>query len=294
MSGHSKWSNIKRKKEKTDAAKAKIFTKIGREIAVVVKQGGANPNENSKLKDVIAKAKAANVPNDNIERIIKKAAGEGDDANYEELIYEGYGPCGVAVVVETLTDNRNRTAGEMRHYFDKCGGNLGQSGSVMFMFDRKGIIVIESEGLNEDTVMEDALEAGAEDFEFDGEIFEISTAPNDLGAVRDALEGKGYSFVSAEVAYVPQTMSSIDDGDMVTKMEKLIDMLEENDDVQAVWHNWEMPEEQDKIYGRKTDRFLFYKIPQNNSKKTVFWVEIKKGVLYNTIYTVLGRKFFYD
>ena len=242
MSGHSKWNNIKRKKEKTDAAKAKIFTKIGREIAVIVKTGGANPNENSKLKDVIAKAKAANVPNDNIERIIKKAAGEGDGANYEELIYEGYGPCGVAVVVETLTDNRNRTAGEMRHYFDKCGGNLGQSGSVMFMFDRKGIIVIESEGLNEDTVMEDALEAGAEDFEFDGEIFEISTAPNDLGAVRDALEGKGYSFVSAEVAYVPQTMSSIDDGDMVTKMEKLIDMLEENDDVQEIWHNWEMEE----------------------------------------------------
>ncbi|MBQ4119510.1 MAG: YebC/PmpR family DNA-binding transcriptional regulator [Clostridia bacterium] len=243
MSGHSKWSNIKRKKEKTDAAKAKVFTKIGREIAVVVKQGGANPNENSKLKDVIAKAKAANVPNDNIERIIKKAAGEGDNTSYEELIYEGYGPCGVAVVVETLTDNRNRTAGEMRHYFDKCGGNLGQSGSVMFMFDRKGMIVIEGEGLNEDTVMEDALEAGAEDFEFDGEIFEISTEPNDLGAVRDALEGKGYKFLSAEVAYVPQTMSSIDDSDLVVKMEKLIDMLEENDDVQAVWHNWEMPEE---------------------------------------------------
>ena len=188
MSGHSKWSNIKRKKEKTDAAKAKIFTKIGREIAVVVKAGGANPNENSKLKDVIAKAKAANVPNDNIERIIKKAAGEGDGANYEELIYEGYGPCGVAVVVETLTDNRNRTAGEMRHYFDKCGGNLGQTGSVMFMFDRKGIIVIEADGLEEDAVMEDALEAGADDFEFDGEIFEISTEPNSLGAVRDALE----------------------------------------------------------------------------------------------------------
>lgn len=243
MSGHSKWSNIKRKKEKTDAAKAKVFTKIGREIAVVVKQGGANPNENSKLKDVIAKAKAANVPNDNIERIIKKAAGEGDNTNYEELVYEGYGPCGVAVVVETLTDNRNRTAGEMRHYFDKCGGNLGQSGSVTFMFDRKGMIVIEGEGLTEDTVMEDALEAGAEDFEFDGEIFEISTEPNDLGAVRDALEEKGYSFLSAEVAYVPQTMSTIDDPDMVVKMEKLIDMLEENDDVQAVWHNWEMPEE---------------------------------------------------
>lgn len=243
MSGHSKWSNIKRKKEKTDAAKAKVFTKIGREIAVVVKQGGANPNENSKLKDVIAKAKAANVPNDNIERIIKKAAGEGDNTNYEELVYEGYGPCGVAVVVETLTDNRNRTAGEMRHYFDKCGGNLGQSGSVTFMFDRKGMIVIEGDGLEEDTVMEDALEAGAEDFEFDGEIFEISTEPNALGSVRDALEEKGYSFLSAEVAYVPQTMSSIDDADMVVKMEKLIDMLEENDDVQAVWHNWEMPEE---------------------------------------------------
>ena len=243
MSGHSKWSNIKRKKEKTDAAKAKIFTKIGREIAVVVKQGGANPNENSKLKDVIAKAKAANVPNDNIERIIKKAAGEGDNTNYEELVYEGYGPCGVAVVVETLTDNRNRTAGEMRHYFDKCGGNLGQSGSVTFMFDRKGIIVIEADGLDEDTVMEAALEAGADDFEFDGEIFEISTEPNSLGAVRDALEEQGYKFVSAEVAYVPQTMSSIDDPDLVVKMEKLIDMLEENDDVQAVWHNWEMPEE---------------------------------------------------
>ncbi len=242
MSGHSKWSNIKRKKEKTDAAKAKVFTKIGREIAVVVKQGGANPNENSKLKDVIAKAKAANVPNDNIERIIKKAAGEGDNTNYEELVYEGYGPCGIAVVVETLTDNRNRTAGEMRHYFDKCGGNLGQSGSVTFMFDRKGMIVIEGEGLEEDVVMEDALEAGAEDFEFDGEIFEISTEPNDLGAVRDILEGKGYNFLSAEVAYVPQTMSTIDDSDMITKMEKLIDMLEENDDVQAVWHNWEMTE----------------------------------------------------
>ena len=243
MSGHSKWSNIKRKKEKTDAAKAKIFTKIGREIAVVVKQGGANPNENSKLKDVIAKAKAANVPNDNIERIIKKAAGEGDNTNYEELLYEGYGPCGVAVVVETLTDNRNRTAGEMRHYFDKFGGNLGQSGSVTFMFDRKGIIVIEADGLDEDTVMEAALEAGADDFEFDGEIFEISTEPNFLGAVRDSLEEQGYKFVSAEVAYVPQTMSSIDDPDLVVKMERLIDMLEENDDVQAVWHNWEMPEE---------------------------------------------------
>ena len=244
MSGHSKWNNIKRKKEKTDAAKAKIFTKIGREISVIVKAGGPNPQENSKLKDAIAKAKANNVPNDNIERIIKKAAGEGGADEYEELIYEGYGPCGVAVVVETLTDNRNRTAGEMRHYFDKCGGNLGQSGSVMFMFERKGVIAIEGEGLDEDTVMEAALEAGAEDFSFDGDVFEITTEPNDLGAVRDALETQGYSFLSAEVQYIPSTMTAIDDPDMQTKMEKLIDMLEDNDDVQAIWHNWEMPDEE--------------------------------------------------
>lgn len=243
MSGHSKWNNIKRKKEKTDAAKAKVFTKMGREIAVIVKQGGPNPQENSRLKDAIAKAKAANVPNDNIERIIKKAAGESGGAEYEELIYEGYGPNGVAVVVETLTDNRNRTAGDIRHYFDKCGGNLGQSGSVMFMFDRKGIIEIEAEGHDEDEVMEAALDAGAEDFNFDGDVFEISTAPNDLGSVRDALEEKGYSFLSAEVQYVPQTTTVIEDAELQTKMEKLIDMLEENDDVQNIWHNWEMPEE---------------------------------------------------
>ena len=243
MSGHSKWNNIKRKKEKTDAAKAKIFTKVGREIAVIVKMGGPNPAENSKLKDAIAKAKAANVPNENIERIIKKAAGDSEANNYEELVYEGYGPCGVAVVVETLTDNRNRTAGEMRHYFDKCGGNLGQTGSVTFMFTRKGIILIEGEGLDEDTVMEDALEAGADDFNFDGDVFEISTEANSLGTVRDALEAKGYSFVSAEVEYVPSTTTAIEDEAAVAQMEKLIDMLEENDDVQSVWHNWEMPEE---------------------------------------------------
>lgn len=244
MSGHSKWNNIKRKKEKTDAAKAKVFTKIGREISVIVKQGGPNPQENSRLKDAIAKAKAANVPNDNIERIIKKAAGEGGADTYEELIYEGYGPCGIAVVVETLTDNRNRTAGDIRHYFDKFGGNLGQSGSVMFMFDRKGVIEIEGEGKDEDTVMEAALEAGAEDFNFDGDVFEITTEPNDLGTVRDALEEKGYEFLSAEVEYIPQTTSAIDDPEMREKMEKLIDALEENDDVQAIWHNWEMPDEE--------------------------------------------------
>ena len=246
MSGHSKWNNIKRKKEKTDAAKAKIFTKIGREISVIVKTGGANPNENSKLKDAIAKAKAANVPNDNIERIIKKAAGDGEANNYEELTYEGYGPSGVAVVVEALTDNRNRTAGEMRHYFDKCGGNLGQSGSVTFMFDRKGIIRIEAEGSDEDTVMEDALEAGAEDFNSDGDVFEIATDPNEIGAVRDALEAKGYDFISAENEYIPQTMTTIDDEETAAKMEKLIDMLEENDDVQAVWHNRDMPEDEEE------------------------------------------------
>jgi YebC/PmpR family DNA-binding regulatory protein len=246
MSGHSKWNNIKRKKEKTDAAKAKIFTKIGREISVIVKTGGPNPQENSKLKDAIAKAKAANVPNENIERIIKKAAGDSSANNYEELVYEGYGPNGIAVIVEVLTDNRNRTAGEMRHYFDKYGGNLGQSGSVMFMFDRKGQIVIEAEGKDEDTVMEDALEAGAEDFNFDGDVFEISTDPNELGAVRDALEEKGYVFESAEVAYVPQTMTALEDEEAVKNMEKLIEMLEDNDDVEEIWHNWDMPEEEDE------------------------------------------------
>ena len=246
MSGHSKWNNIKRKKEKTDAAKAKIFTKIGREISVIVKTGGPNPQENSKLKDAIAKAKAANVPNDNIERIIKKAAGDTSANNYEELVYEGYGPSGIAVIVEVLTDNRNRTAGEMRHYFDKYGGNLGQSGSVMFMFDRKGQIVIEAEGRDEDTVMEDALDAGAEDFNFDGDVFEISTDPNELGAVRDALEEKGYTFESAEVANVPQTMTALEDEDAIKNMEKLIEMLEDNDDVQEIWHNWDMPEEEDE------------------------------------------------
>lgn len=243
MSGHSKWNNIKRKKEKTDAAKAKIFTKIGKEISVIVKQGGPNMNENSRLKDAVAKAKAANVPNDNIERIIKKAAGEQGGNEYEELIYEGYGPCGIAVVVETLTDNRNRTAGDIRHYFDKCGGNLGQTGSVMFMFERKGVIEIEGEGHDEDEVMEAALDAGAEDFNFDGDVSEITTDPNDLGKVRDALEEKGYSFLSAEVQYIPNTTSEIEDEASREKMEKLIDMLEENDDVQAIWHNWEMPED---------------------------------------------------
>ena len=244
MSGHSKWSTIKRKKEKTDQQRAKVFTKIGRELAVVVKAGGPDPNVNSKLKDVIAKAKAANVPNDNIDRIIKKAAGEDDGKVYENIIYEGYGPSGVAVIVEALTENRNRTAGDVRHYFDKFGGNLGQNGSVMFMFNRVGTITVDAAGLEEDTVMEDALEAGADDFNTDGDVFEITTPPNDLGKVRDALEAKGYSFLSAEVEYVPTTMTTLTDPADIENMEKLIDMFEENDDVQAIWHNWEMPEEE--------------------------------------------------
>jgi len=243
MSGHSKWNNIKRKKEKTDAQKAKIFTKMGREIAVIVKEGGPNPDANARLRDAIAKAKANNIPNDNIERIIKKAAGDTDGKVYEELTYEGYGPCGIAVVVETLTDNRNRTAGDLRHYFDKFGGNLGQNGSVTFMFSRSGVIVIEAEGLDEDTVMEDALDAGADDFSAEGEFFEILTAPNDLGTVTKALEDKGYSFVSCEVAYLPSTKTALSDEDAVTNMTKLLDALEENDDVQGVWHNWENDEE---------------------------------------------------
>ena len=245
MSGHSKWTNIQRKKEKTDGQKAKIFTKMGREIAVAVKEGGsADPNANSRLKDAIAKAKANNVPNDNIERIIKKAAGEGNADTYEALQYEGYGPCGIAVIVETLTDNRNRTAGDLRHYFDKFGGNLGQTGCVGFMFHKKGVLAIEAEGLDEDKVMEDALEAGASDFAADEDVFEITTEPDDFSGVRDDLEAKGYTFVSAEIEQVPDVYSAIEDPDMALKMEKLLDVLEDDDDVQNVWHNWDRPDEE--------------------------------------------------
>ena len=240
MSGHSKWNNIKRKKEKTDGAKAKIFTKIGKELAVAVREGGsADPAANSRLRECIAKAKANNVPNDNIERIIKKAAGEGSADNYEALTYEGYGPCGIAVIVETLTDNRNRTAADMRHCFDKFGGNLGQSGCVSFMFNKKGVLEIDAEGLDEDKVMEDALEAGASDFAADDEVFEITTEPEDFSAVCEDLEKKGYKFLSADVAMVPDVYSAIEDEEASIKMGKLLDMLEDNDDVQNVWHNWE-------------------------------------------------------
>ena len=241
MSGHNKWSTIKQKKGKNDAARAKVFTKIGRELIVAIKDGGsADPSVNSKLKDCIAKAKAANVPNDNIERIIKKASSDADSTNYEAVTYEGYGPSGVAVIVEALTDNRNRTAGEVRHYFDKFGGNMGTQGCVSFMFSKKGVLVIEREDLekDEDTVMSDALECGASDFEADDDVFTIYT--DDFGAVRDELEKLGYTFVSAEIEMVPSTYTKLEDEETATKMQKMLDMFEDNDDIQNVWHNWEM------------------------------------------------------
>ncbi len=244
MSGHSKWSTIKRKKEKTDGARAKVFTKIGREIMVAVRDGGPDPAGNSKLKELIQKAKANNVPNDNIERVIKKAAGAGDGANYEEIIYEGYGPCGIAVVVKALTDNRNRTAGDVRHYFDKYGGNMGTSGCVMFMFDYFGVILIEKDGVDEDKLMEDAIECGAVDFITDEEeIFEIRTDANDLGAVTSDLEARGYTFLSSETAYIPQTYTRLEGEDNMKNMSKMLELFEDNDDIQGVWHNWENEEE---------------------------------------------------
>lgn len=243
MSGHSKWSTIKRKKEKTDNARAKVFTKIGREISVAVKAGGPDPAANSKLKDVIAKAKAANVPNDNIERIIKKAAGEGNADNYENIVYEGYGPSGIAVIIEALTDNRNRTAADVRHAFDKFGGNMGTTGCVSFMFSRQGVILIEKEDIDEDKLMEDALEAGASDFLTDGDVYEIRTEPNDMSLVRDDLEAKGYKYISAEVAYIPSTYTKLTDPDDIQNMGRMLEMFDESDDIQEVYHNWENEED---------------------------------------------------
>ena len=245
MSGHSKWNTIKRKKEKTDQQRAKIFTKIGRELAVAVREGGSpDPSINARLYDVIQKAKSNNVPNDNIERIIKKAAGEGDASSYESITYEGYGPSGVAVIVEALTDNRNRTAADLRHYFDKFGGNMGTPGCVSYLFAKKGILLIERPGLDEDKVLEDALECGAADYSAGDEGFEIITEPNDFMLVSDALKEKGYTFISAEVGMIPSTFTSIDSPELCVKMGKLIDMLEDNDDVQDIWHNWENADEE--------------------------------------------------
>ena len=246
MSGHSKWENIKRKKGATDAARAKIFTKIGREIAVCVKEGGADPAGNARLRDLIQKAKANNVPNDNIDRCIKKAAGDGDKNNYEPMVYEGYGPSGVAVIVECLTDNKNRTAGDIRHYFDKFGGNLGTSGCVSFMFSDKGEIVVENNGGDEDKIMEDCFEAGADDFNIDDDVIEIACGPNDVHSVREALSSMGYNVLSAEATKVPSNYTTLTDEEAIKKMNLLLDALDDNDDVQNVYHNWDMPQEPDE------------------------------------------------
>ena len=247
MSGHSKWNNIKRKKEKTDGARAKIFTKIGREIAIAVRAGGANPDSNNKLRDVIAKAKANNMPNDNIKRSIQKASGELSNVVYEEITYEGYAPGGVAVIATTITDNRNRTASDVRHCFAKNGGNMGTTGSVSFMFDEKGVIVIErTPGMDEEELMMMALDAGAEDMTAEDDVFEITTAPNDFSAVREALEAQGLSFLSAEVSMIPQNTVAVTDPDTLKSILKMLEMLEENDDVQNVYHNAELPEEDEE------------------------------------------------
>ena len=245
MSGHSKWNNIKRKKEKTDGQRAKIFTKIGREMSVCIKAGGPDPAVNGKLRDLIAKAKSLNVPNDNIQRIIKKAQGAEKD-DYESITYEGYGPNGIAMMVETLTDNRNRTAGNLRHYFDKFGGNLGNNGCVSFLFSEQGVIVLDVEGKDEETVMEDAFDAGADDFDMADDVAEITASPAAFSDVRAALEEKGYSFISADVAMVPSTRTALTDPDAIKNMGLLLDHLEDDDDVQNVWHNLENEEDLDR------------------------------------------------
>ena len=243
MSGHSKWHNIQKTKGAQDAKRAAAFTKISKEMIVAVKEGGgiADPAYNSRLATVITKAKAANMPNDNIKRVLEKAAASGSGDNYETITYEGHGPCGVAVIVETMTDNRNRTAGSVRHHFDKYGGSLGTTGCVSWSFDRKGVIIIdnEDEELDEEAVMMDALEAGAEDVEADGPVFEVTTDPDSFNDVVKVLEEKGYSFESAEIEMVPQNYITMTSEDDVRSMTKLLDMLEDNEDVQNVWHNWQ-------------------------------------------------------
>ncbi|MBR6546258.1 MAG: YebC/PmpR family DNA-binding transcriptional regulator [Clostridia bacterium] len=240
MSGHSKWNNIKHKKEKSDAAKAKVFTKIGKEMAIAIRAGGPDPSVNGKLRDLIAKAKASNVPNDNIERVIRKFSG-ANDVVYEEINYEGYGPAGVAVIVKTATDNRNRTAGNVRSYFSKYGGNLGQNGCVSFLFEEKGVIVIvdEDRELDEDRLMETALEAGASDYSGEDGIFEIITEPDDLSAVSEALTAAGYTLSSAEVSMVPNTYAKLTSDEDKKRMELLLEKLEDDDDVSDVYHNWD-------------------------------------------------------
>ena len=246
MSGHSKWHNIQAKKGKADAQRGAVFTKIGREIAIAVREGGANPESNGKLRDIIAKAKANNMPNDNIQRSIKKASGELSNVVYEEITYEGYAPGGVAVIVDCISDNRNRTASDVRHCFAKYGGNLGTTGSVGFMFDERGVLVVEKEpGSDEDEMMMTALDAGAEDVNVEEDVYEILTAPNDFSAVREKLEQQGITFLSAEVQKIPQNTVAVTDPDTVLKIQKMLDLLEENDDVQNVYHNEDLPEEEE-------------------------------------------------
>lgn len=242
MSGHSKWHNIQRTKGAQDAKRAQVFTKIAREMIVAVKEGGGgDPANNSRLMAVVTKAKAANMPNDNIKRTIEKALGSGSGDSYESITYEGYGPGGVAVIVEAMTDNRNRTASSIRHAFDKYGGNLGASGCVAWSFDQKGVLIIDNEDgdLDEDTVMMDALDAGAADMVNNGDCFEITTAPDDFNAVSESLSDKGYGFVSAQVELVPQNTVKLDTEDQTKNMQKMLDLLEDDDDVQNVYHNWQ-------------------------------------------------------
>lgn len=242
MSGHSKWHNIQAKKGKTDAARGKVFTKIGKEIVVAVKNGGASPDSNAKLRDTIAKAKAANMPNDTIAKAIKKASGELSSVNYENIVYEGYGPNGVAVIVETLTDNKNRSAGNVRSAFTKGGGNMGTTGCVSFMFQEKGEIIIEKGDKDEEEMMMMALDAGAEDFSADeDEVFVVTTTPEDFGTVREALEAQGIEFLEAAVKMIPDTYTAIDEAD-AKKFQKMLDLLDDDDDVQDVYHNAEFPE----------------------------------------------------
>jgi YebC/PmpR family DNA-binding regulatory protein len=242
MSGHSKWHNIQAKKGKADAKRGKIFTKIGKEIVVAAKNGGSNPETNAKLRDVIAKAKAANMPNDTITRAIKKAAGELSAVNYETITYEGYGPEGIAVIVECLTENKNRTAGNVRYAFSKQGGNMGTVGCVGFMFQSKGEIIIEkTDSVDEDELMMMALDAGAEDFVAEDEVFVVSTTPEDFGTVREALESNGIEFLEADVKMIPDTYTEINE-EVATKFQKMLDVLEDDDDVQNVYHNAEFPE----------------------------------------------------
>lgn len=248
MSGHSKFANIKHKKEKNDAAKGKIFTRLGREIAVAVKEGGADPANNSKLKDIVAKAKANNMPNDTIERSIKKAAGDANNVNYEFVSYEGYGPSGTAIIVEALTDNKNRTAANVRNAFTKGNGNVGTQGCVSFMFDTKGQIIIDKEECKQDAdeLMMIALDAGADDFNEEEDSFEVLTTEDAFSAVREALEAAGVPMLEAEVTMIPQTYVTLTDDNDIKLIQRTLDLLDEDDDVQNVYHNWDMPEEEDE------------------------------------------------